>query len=161
MILLSTDFCLIGPTQEFPLKGTKDEPAGFVTLGIIDATPTLGDEVAKAMIAAKALSDTDPPTLGEDAIELAKAFGSIIMGLDGVVKLVDELAEVKSSKTQPCIYSTIVATPYCQSGVDDRFYGLQSVHLRAQAVVLHLTHGSRRSNISWNAIRKYWPCFRA
>ena len=57
-------------------------------------TPGLKDEVAKALIAADAISEVELPDLEGDSLGLAMEFGSIILGLDGVMQFVDQLAEV-------------------------------------------------------------------
>ena len=76
------------------MKNTSEELVGFLTLPIIDGSPTLQDEIAKAMIAANAISESELPAIGSDSVELAQAFGSIILQIDSVTKLVDQLADL-------------------------------------------------------------------
>ena len=83
---------------EFTIEGMDGKPAGVLTLAITDDTPTLQDEVARALIATGALSPSEALALGGDAIELAQSFGSIILGLEGVANLVEQLPEVRRSK---------------------------------------------------------------
>ena len=91
------------------------------------AAAALPAQMEEATMQPSAISVPELPSLPEGTLDLAKSFGSLLSNINGVVELVDKLAEVTCEHiaSLPIAHQRLpLDPPYCQGGLDDRLDGV-------------------------------------